>query len=356
LVFLTYDGVDQQFVAALEKETGETRWLTKRSYKSGQVPPKNKPNDNRKSYATPTIIEYDGKKQLISPAAEATYSYDPATGQELWFIRHGKGFGYNVTCRPIYRHGLIFTNSGISKKLFAIDPSGSGDVTDTHIRWTTRRGVSNIPAPLVVGDNLYMISDSGGMVSCFEAKTGNQIFSERLGGLQNHWISPICANDKIYFFSKDGISSVIEASSEFKVLSKNESDTVFVSMPAIVEDSMLIRSDTHLYRIAKGYEVDALPKIASTAKRSRKGKEVAKKTPKRNLNSIVEVTAYYLGGKTNSKGVFEASFLIEDENLPKDEWPQVKFTGDNFRDSFSSYKQYQKVSLDLAKRQVRRKK
>ena len=357
LLFLTYDGVDQQFVAALEKETGETRWLTKRSYKSGRVPPKDKPNDNRKSYATPTIIEHDGKKQLISPAAEATYSYDPATGKELWFIRHGSGFGYNVTCRPIFRHGLVFTNSGISKKLFAIDPSGSGDVTDTHIRWTTRRGVSNIPAPLVVGDNLYMISDSGGMVSCFEAKTGNQIFSERLGGLQNHWISPIYADGKIYFFSKDGISSVIEASSEFKILSKNESDTVFVSMPAIVEDSMLIRSDTHLYRIAKGYEVDALPKIASSAKRSKKGKGVTQKTPKRNSNSIVEVTAYYLGGKTNSKGVFEGSFLIEDNpELPKDEWPRVKFTGDNFRDSFSSYKQYQKVSLDLAKRQVRRKK
>ena len=194
------------------------------------------------------------------------------------------------------------------------------------------------------------------MVSCFEAKTGNQIFSERLGGLQNHWISPIYADGKIYFFSKDGISSVIEASSEFKILSKNESDTVFVSMPAIVEDSMLIRSDTHLYRIAKGYEVDALPKIASSAKRSKKGKGVAQKIPKRNSNSIVEVTAYYLGGKTNSKGVFEGSFLIEDKELPKDEWPRVKFTGDNFRDSFSSYKQYQKVSLDLAKRQVRRKK
>ena len=201
-----------------------------------------------------------------------------------------------------------------------------------------------------------MISDSGGMVSCFEAKTGNQIFSERLGGLQNHWISPIYADGKIYFFSKDGISSVIEASSEFKILSKNESDTVFVSMPAIVEDSMLIRSDTHLYRIAKGYEVDALPKIASSAKRSKKGKGVAQKNPKRNSNSIVEVPAYYLGGKTNSKGVFEGSFLIEDKEVPKDEWPRVKFTGDNFRDSFSSYKQYQKVSLDLAKRQVRRKK
>ena len=119
---------------------------------------------------------------------------------------------------------------------------------------------------------------------------------------------------------------------------------------------MLIRSDTHLYRIAKGYEVDALPKIASSAIRSKKGKGVAQKNQKRNSNSIVEVTAYYLGVKTNSKGVFDGSFLIEDKEVPKDEWPRVKFTGDNFRDSFSSYKQYQKVSLDLAKRQGRRKK
>jgi outer membrane protein assembly factor BamB len=272
LLFLTYDGVDQQFIAAVEKETGQTRWLRKRTYKSGQEPPKSKPNDNRKSYATPTIIEHNGRRQLISPAAEATYSYDPSTGKELWFIRHGKGYGYNVTCRPIYSHGLVFTNSGISKNLFAIDPSGSGDVTDTHIRWTTRRGVSNIPAPLVVGDNLYMIGDSGGMVSCLEAKTGKQIFQERLGGIQNHWVSPIYADGKIYFFSRDGVFSVIEASSEFKILSKNESDTVFVSMPAIVGDSMLIRSNTHLYRIAEGYKVAPLPVVAAKQKSAGSGK------------------------------------------------------------------------------------
>jgi hypothetical protein len=204
-----------------------------------------------------------------------------------------------------------------------------------------------------------MISDSGGMVSCFEAKTGNQIFSERLGGLQNHWISPICADDKIYFFSKDGISSVIEASSEFKILSKNESDTVFVSMPAIAGDSMLIRSNTHLYRIAKGYEVEALPKFASTKKPKKfsKGTSLAsKEKPQRSANSVLEVSAYYLGGKSNSQGVYEARFLIEEEGVPREEWSRVRFTGNNFRDSFSSYKQYQKVSLDLAKRQVRRKK
>ena len=194
------------------------------------------------------------------------------------------------------------------------------------------------------------------MVSCYNAKTGKQLYSERLGGLQNHWISPVQAGGKIYLFSRDGVFSVIEASSEFKLLSKTESDTVFVSMPAIVGDTMLIRSDTHLYRIAKGYEVEALPKIALSAKRLKKGKGAAKKTIKRNSNSLVEVTAYYLGGKTNSNGVFEGSFLIEDENLPKDEWPKVKFTGDNFRGSFSGYKQYQKVTLDVAERKVGRKK
>ncbi len=284
LLFLTYDGVDQQFVAALEKTTGKTRWLTKRTYKSGQEPPKSKPNDNRKSYATPAIIEHNGRKQLISPAAEATYSYDPTSGKELWFIRHGKGYGYNVTCRPIYRHGLVFTNSGISKNLFAIDPSGSGDVTDTHIRWTTRRGVSNIPAPLVVGDNLYMISDSGGMVSCLDAKSGKQLFQERLGGIQNHWVSPIYAAGKIYFFSRDGVFTVIEASSELKVLFKNESDTVFVSMPAIAGDSMLIRSNTHLYRIAKGYQVDPLPVVAAKQKSAGSGK--SGEVPNKDLDEL----------------------------------------------------------------------
>ena len=347
LLFLTYDGVDNQFVAALEKKTGKTRWITKRTYKSGRVPPKDKPNDNRKSYATPAIIEHNGKKQLISPAAEATYSYDPATGEELWFIRHGSGFGYNVTCKPIFRHGLVFTNSGISKNLFAIDPSGSGDVTDSHIRWKTRRGVSNIPAPLVVGDKLFLISDSGGMVSCYNAKTGEQLYSERLGGLQNHWISPVQAGGKIYLFSRDGVFSVIEASAEFKLLSKTESDTVFVSMPAIVGDTMLIRSNTHLYRIAKGYKVKPLPKIASSAKRIRKDKEAGKK----NSDSLVEVTAYYLGGKPNSDGVFEGQFMIEDENLPKEEWPRMKFTGENFRGTFSGYKQYQKIRLNIEERE-----
>ena len=120
---------------------------------------------------------------------------------------------------------------------------------------------------------------------------------------------------KIYLFSREGGASVIEASSEFKVLSQNDFDTVFASMPAIAGDSMLIRSDTHLYRIAKGYEVKALPKIASATKRSKKTKGFSKKPQQRNPNNLVDVTAYYLGGKTNSKGIFECSFMIEEPGV-----------------------------------------
>ena len=127
-------------------------------------------------------------------------------------------------------------------------------------------------------------------------------------------------------------------------------------MPAIVGNSMLIRSNTHLYRIAKGYEIEPLPKIASTSERSKKRNTTDKKDPKRNSNSVVAVTAYYLGGKDNIAGVFECSFLVEDNTLPKEEWGQIKFTGEKFRDTFSGYKQYQKVTLDLAERKLGRKK
>jgi len=129
-----------------------------------------------------------------------------------------------------------------------------------------------------------MIGDSGGMVSCLDAKTGKQLYQERLGGIQNHWVSPIYADGKIYFFSRDGVFSVIEASSEFKVLSKNESDTVFVSMPAIAGDSMLIRSNTHLYRIAKGYEVVPLPVVAAKQKSAGSGK--GGKVPDKDLDAL----------------------------------------------------------------------
>ena len=184
-------------------------------------------------------------------------------------MRH-EGWGWNVTSRPIYAHGQVYLTTGISKHLLAIDPSGTGDVTDSHVVWNVNRGVSHIPSPLIVGDLIYMVSDSGGIVNCLDAKTGREIWKERLGGFQNHWASPTYADGRIYFFSRNGKVSVISATKEFQVLANNELDSGFFAGPAFAGNAMILRSQTHLYHIAMGYERTPQQVAASKSKFSKK--------------------------------------------------------------------------------------
>ena len=259
-LFLTFDGVDVQFIAALNKNTGDTLWLQHRKVDSNfedvlkakgvkdiEETKKEKPNDNRKSYATPTIITFQGKKQLISPAAEVTISYNPKTGDELWRVRH-EGWGWNVACRPIFAHDLVYFTTGVEKLLLAVDPSGSGDVTDTHIVWKHRKGAPEIPSPLIVDDLMFMVNE-GGVVSCVDAKSGNPVWKGRVGG--NHWASPLYAGGNIYFFSMEGRVSVISAGREFQLLACNEFDGEFIASGAIAGNALILRSLTHLYCIER---------------------------------------------------------------------------------------------------------
>lgn len=234
-LFLTFDGVDVQFLASLDKNTGKVLWVKPReggrdlaatlkaqglSDADVEETKKEKPNDNRKSYATPTIIEYEGQKQLISPGAEVTFSYDPKTGEENWRVVH-EGWGWNVACRPIFANGLVYFTEGISRRLMAVRPSGAGDVTDTHTAWSVEGRVSEIPSPVVVGDLLFMVSDKGGSVSCLDAKTGERIWRERLRGGGNFWGSPVYADGKIYMASTKGVVYVISAGREYELLAEN---------------------------------------------------------------------------------------------------------------------------------------
>ena len=259
-LFLTFDGVDVQFIAALNKNTGDTLWLQHRKVDSNfedvlkakgvkdvEETKKEKPNDNRKSYATPTIITFQGKKQLISPAAEVTISYDPKTGDELWRVRH-EGWGWNVACRPIFAHDLVYFTTGVEKLLLAVDPSGSGDVTDSHIVWKHRKGAPEIPSPLIVDDLMFMVNE-GGVVSCVDAKSGNPVWKGRVGG--NHWASPLYAGGNIYFFSMEGRVSVISAGREFQLLARNAFDGEFIASGAIAGNALILRSLTHLYCIER---------------------------------------------------------------------------------------------------------
>ena len=298
-----------------------------------------KPNDNKKSYATPTIIEYQGNQQLISPAAGATISYDPRTGDELWRVRH-RGMGFNVACRPIFENNLVYLTTGVAKRLLAIRPSGTGDVTDTHVAWSVRRRTPGIPSPLIVDNLMFMVTE-GGVVSCLEAKNGREVWKGRLDG--DYWASPLYADGKIYFFSREGNVSVISAGREFEIFAENELDEGFIASPATAGNTIIARSLTHLYCFAQGYEMDPQPEAANKSQVSKQKKSESKQVLELPLN----ITGYYMG-ETSDDGEFEAVFLIEFPRLDKDDWPTVTFTGEPFRAAFANLTQYQRITLNLA--------
>ena len=211
-----------------------------------------KPNDNKKSFATATLIDVDGDRQLIAPAAEATISYEPDTGQELWRVLHPGGF--NVAARPIYASGMVYVfTSGLNSLLMGIRPDGMGNVTDTHVAWSNSRSTPNIPSPVVVNDSLFMVTDKGGIARCLDARTGEEVWKKRLGG--DHWASPLYAGGKLYFSSKQGDVTVLPAlREEPEIVVRNELKGSFIASPAVAGESLILRSTTHLYCLTRGFE------------------------------------------------------------------------------------------------------
>jgi outer membrane protein assembly factor BamB len=238
LLIVHFDDYDQQYVIALDKKTGETVWKKNREIDYGTTN-----GDHMKAYGTPIVIEASGRKQLISQAAKATLAYDPKTGEELWRIRYD---GHSTAARPLFGHGLVFMLSGTQKKLFAVRPDGRGDVTNTHVAWDFGKSMPRHPSPLLIGDSLYIIDD-GGVMTRLEASTGNVIFAERIGG--DHWSSLLFGEGRIYCFSHQGKSTVIAPDKTLRILATNELAGAFRASPAVCGRSLILRTETHLYRI-----------------------------------------------------------------------------------------------------------
>ncbi len=312
-LFVAFDGVDKQFFVALDKKTGKTRWLRDRNVKSdwdatlrargidpGEVK-KEKPGDNKKSYATAKLIELDGRRQLIAPAAEATISYEPATGKELWRVHHFGGF--NVASRPLFDHGLVYLfTSGLTGHFLAVRPTGTGDVTDTHVAWSTTRSTPHIPSPIIVDDLLFSVTEKGGIARCLVAKTGEEIWRKRVGG--SHWASPLVAGGKIYFSSKEGRISVISAEREFQLVAENRLDASFVASPAVAGNALILRSEKHLYHVARGFTRVAETQVAAKPNRTKKPRDGSKpgRSTKVDLEALGrELKAAVAAGKLTEK-------------------------------------------------------
>ena len=239
LLFLTFDGYDRQYVVALDKRTGSTVWQKDRSIDYGT-----NNGDYKKAYCTPAVIEVNGKPQLVSPSAIGTIAYDPSNGEEIWKVKHG---GMNVAQPPLYGDGLLYLCTGDGGfRLYALRPDGRGDLTQTGIEWKHNRNAPSRCGPLLV-DGLLFFNSEQGVVTCLEAKTGKEVWTERLKGRFS--ASPLYADGHLYFFSEDGPAYVAEAGRTWKLLATSTLDDGFMASPAVAEKSLILRTKTHLYCI-----------------------------------------------------------------------------------------------------------
>jgi len=232
LLILSCDGNDVQFVVALDKTTGKVRWKKMR--------------EGYQAYTTPLVVSLPSGDQVISPGALRAIAYEPRTGKEIWQVKYGEGFS-NVP-RPVYGNNLVFICTGFQEpSLLAVQLDGRGDVTKSKIVWKLDRAIPRTPSPLLVGNELYIVSDNG-IATCIDAKTGEELWRARLDG--SYSASPIYADGRIYFLSEEGESIVIAPGRQLKLLATNQLDGPTLASMAVSHNSFFIRSATHLYRIS----------------------------------------------------------------------------------------------------------
>ena len=234
------DGRDVQYVIALNKETGETAWKTNRSVDFSDVQV-----NQRKAYGTPFIIPRGNSNQMVSIGAKGVYSYDPENGKELWKAEHR---GWSIAPRPVYGEALVFTMIDRDRpEMWAINPSGSGDITETHIEWKETKRMPPRASPIFFKGLLFVV-DRNGYISCLEAKTGKSLWQKRMKGRFS--ASPVLANDLLYFFNEDTVCTIIKPVKELIIVAENKlSDGKLLATPAFDENSIYIRTENNLYRI-----------------------------------------------------------------------------------------------------------
>lgn len=260
LLFLNFDGSDHQFVVALDQQTGKTVWRTERSIDFQDLGPDGKPEaegDWRKAFATCQVATLDGIPQLLSQGAKAFYAYDPRTGAELWRVEERQN--HSGGTRPVTGHGLVYFPTGWSQgQTLAVRPGRKGEVLDANaeppadaqlaVVWRSRRSTPKKPSLTLVDGLLFGVED-GGVAMCWDARTGDVVWQERLGG--NYSASPLAAEGRLYCFSEEGKTVVIATGREFKKLAESQLDEGFMASPAVAGKSLILRTRTDLYRIGK---------------------------------------------------------------------------------------------------------
>lgn len=252
LLILTFDGINEQFVTALDKHSGKTVWKTPRTTDYGDLDPEGKPTrdgDMRKAYHTPNVFEIAGVEVLVSVGSRAAFGYDVKTGRELWTIRHG---GFNAAIPPLRLDDLLILNTGSERShtlAVRIDDKMAGDITDTHILWDREKRNASESSPVLVNGILYQTT-RGGIVSAVDVKTGKDLWEDRMDG--QHLPGPIAIGDKLLFSNDRGQSFIVRASPEkFDLVGTNQLPDAITASAAVADGAIFIRTKKSLYKITK---------------------------------------------------------------------------------------------------------
>lgn len=248
LLILPFDGSDKQYIVALDKNTGKTVWEVNRSIDFKDLEPDGKPEaegDWRKGFATPHVIDWQGKPVLLSSGSKAHYGYEPATGKEIF--RFEERGAHSAASRPVIGHGMWFITPGFgAKQVIALKLGGAGLVEESAVAWREKKGAPNKPSVILSGDHLYMVDDTG-IASCVEAKTGAMQWRERIGG--DYSASPILAGGNLYFCSENGTVHIVAAQPTFKKVAEGKFAEGFMASPAVSGKALFLRTKGALYRV-----------------------------------------------------------------------------------------------------------
>jgi outer membrane protein assembly factor BamB len=230
------------YIAAFRLADGSEVWRT--------------PRDEIPSWGSPTVVEGPQRAELVTNATHFARGYDPLTGSELWRLARNSEI---TVPTPFYAEGLIFVASGYSpmQPVYAIRPGAAGDISlpadetsNEFICWSRPKAGSYLPTPIGYRGHLYVCSNSG-IVACFEASTGREIYKKRLPGRGAYTASPVAAEGRLYFTNEEGLVNVIKAGPEFEVLAQNPLGEVCLTTPAIAAGLVVFRTEGHVVALGR---------------------------------------------------------------------------------------------------------
>jgi outer membrane protein assembly factor BamB len=234
---------DSSYVMRVDKKNGKTLWKVDR--------PTNAIRESPDSYTTPALLRYGKTVEIVITGGDCVTGHDTATGQELWRangLNPENNPSYRIVASPIIFNEIIYAPTRV-KPLLALKAGGRGDVTSSHVLWSTVNG-PDVPTPVTDGKYFYVVNDRG-IMWCLDAKTGAELYGQQRIKPGTYSGSPVLADGKIYVTNEDGLTTVVAAGPKFEVLAENPLNDYTLSSPAISDGRIFIRTAQYLYAIGK---------------------------------------------------------------------------------------------------------